>query len=151
MRLASLALLSAAAGLLVAAAGADPKTVIPARQLGMKQIGRAFKGINDQLKGGHEAAALKADSRQIATLAPKIPSWFPRGTGPNAGVKTAAKGNIWTSRRDFEAKAAALAKASSALAAAAAKNNDPATLRPLVAQVGGACKACHTTYKRQDD
>jgi cytochrome c556 len=137
-----------AAGLFLVAAAVDPKVAIPARQMGMKQIGRTFKGINDQLhSGAPDAAAVKAGTQQLADLAAKVPSWFPRGTGPETGIKTAAKPDVWTKAADFRAKAAALASTTRALAAAAGRGADAATLAPLVTQVGGACKACHTTYK----
>lgn len=140
-----------AAGTLFLVAAVDPHVAIPARQAGMKQIGRTFKGISDQLKSSApDAAQLKAETAQLADLATKVPSWFPAGTGPDTGVKTAVKADVWTHAADFHAKAAALASTTRALAAAAARTGDPAVLNPLAAQVGGACKACHQAYKTPD-
>jgi cytochrome c556 len=140
-----------AAGTLFLVAAVDPHVAIPKRQDGMKQIGRTFKGINDQLKASTpDAQALKLGSAQLAQLAKQVPSWFPAGTGPETGVKTEVKANVWTNPADFHAKAAAFASAADALAAGAAKSGDPAVLTPLVRQVGGACKACHETYKTPD-
>ncbi|MEA3060246.1 MAG: hypothetical protein QOJ94_27 [Sphingomonadales bacterium] len=148
MRILAVLALAACAVAPVAAAKVDPNVAIPARQMGMKQVGRTFKGINDQLHGGApDAAAVAAGARQLADLARKVPSWFPAGSGPETGVKTAAKAEIWAQPADFHAKALALANATAALDRAAAKSADPAVLQPLVAQVGGACKACHTAYK----
>jgi cytochrome c556 len=79
-----------------------------------------------------------------------VPSWFPAGSGPDTGVKTAVKAAVWTNPADFHAKAVALASATRALASAAANSSDPAVLTPLAHQVGGACKACHETYKTPD-
>jgi cytochrome c556 len=132
-------------------AAVDPNVAIPARQMGMKQVGRTFKGINDQLHSGSpDSAALAAGAHQLADLARKVPSWFPAGSGPGTGVKTAAKAEIWAQPADFHAKAIALANATAALDRAAAKTADPAVLQPLAVQVGGACKACHTAYKVAD-
>jgi cytochrome c556 len=143
------ALLAAGAVLLVAAV--NPQVDIPKRQAGMKQVGRTFKGINDQLhSGAPDADALRLGAAQLASLARQVPSWFPKGTGPETGVKTEAKADIWTHQADFRAKAAALATATSALADAAKGSSDPAVLTPLVRQVGAACKACHTAYKTED-
>jgi len=140
-----------AAGTLFLVAAVDPHVAIPKRQDGMKMIGRTFKGINDQLKASTpDAQALKLGSAQLAQLATQVPSWFPAGTGPETGIKTAVKPAVWTNPGDFHAKAVALASATSALAAGAAKSSDPAVLTPLVRQVGGACKACHETYKTPD-
>jgi cytochrome c556 len=114
----------------------------------MKQIGRNFKAIFDQLHAGTpDAAVVRTSAQQLADLASKAPGWFPPGTGPESGLKTSAKADIWVHPADFAAKAAALASSTRALAAAAAQTSDPAVLNPLAMQVGGACKACHTTYK----
>lgn len=144
------------AGLMLAGATAavDASRDIPARQAGMKAIGRAFKAINDQSRAdAPDAAVVKAQAAQLASLAPRVPGWFPRGTGPDAAakakVKTAAKPEIWSQSDDFKAKAGALAAASAALSAAAAKGNDVAALQPQIRAVGAACKACHTPYKVQ--
>jgi cytochrome c556 len=150
MRHTSFAVLLAAGAVLLVAA-VDPHVAIPKRQDGMKTIGRTFKGVNDQLHASApDAQALKLGSAQLAQLARQVPSWFPAGTGPDAGVKTEVKADVWTNPADFHAKAAALATATSALADGAAHSSDPAVLTPLVRQVGGACKACHETYKTQD-
>jgi cytochrome c556 len=148
MRIAAVLVLAACAVAPVAAAKVDPNVAIPARQMGMKQVGRTFKGINDQLhSGAPDAAAVAAGAHQLADLARKVPSWFPAGSGPETGVKTSAKPEIWAQPADFRAKALTLANATAALDRAAAKSADPAVLQPFVAQVGGACKACHTAYK----
>jgi len=135
---------------LVSAAAAQPKVVISARQLGMKQVGKSFKTINDQVRSGSpEAAVVKASASQLAALAAKVPSWFPAGTGPDTGIKTAAKAEIWTRAANFRAKAAAFAAATRNLAAAAAKTSDPGVLEPQIRRVGGTCKSCHTAFKLQ--
>lgn len=150
MRLFLVAATAAAALTLVAAAKPDPKVVIPARQAGMKQIGGGFKAILDQMQSGApDGTAVRLNALKIAGLAPRIPGWFPAGTGPDKGVKTAARPDIWTHSADFNAKAAALASAANALAAAGG-SGDRAVIGPLVKQLGGACKACHTAYKVQD-
>ena len=147
MRSLSFAALLAAGGLFLVAA-VDHHVAIPARQMGMKQVGRTFKGINDQLHASTpDAKALADGSATLAQLARKVPSWFPAGSGPDTGVKTAAKPDIWTNQADFKAKAAALQTATRALAGAAKHSSDPAVLTPFVRQVGGACKACHDAYK----
>ncbi len=140
-----------AAGAIFLVAAVDPHVAIPKRQDGMKLVGRTFKGINDQLKASTpDAQALKLGSAQLAQLAKQVPSWFPAGSGPDMGVKTEAKADIWAKPADFHAKALALASATDALAAGAARSSDPAVLTPLVQQVGGACKACHIAYKTED-
>jgi cytochrome c556 len=147
MRRLSLATLLAAGTVLLVAA-VDPHVAIPKRQDTMKQIGRTFKGINDQLhSSAPDAQSLKLGAAQLDQLAHQVPSLFPKGSGPESGIKTGAKADIWIHGADFRAKAVALAAATHALASAAATSSDPAVLTPLVRQVGGACKACHDTYR----
>ena len=150
MRTARFALFAAAAlaAASVAAAKVDPAAAIQARQAGMKQIGKDFKAVMDQMhSGAPDAKAVAVSAHDLAGLAPKVPSWFPAGTGPETGLKTAAKADIWAHNPDFRAKAQALAVAARNLDAAARKGGDASALQPLVGQLGGACKACHTTYK----
>jgi cytochrome c556 len=150
LRIIRIAAFGAAACVLLAAA-VDPRIAIPARQDGMKQIGRNFKAVFDQLHASApDAAVLRTSTEQLAELAGRAPTWFPGGTGPETGIKTAAKTEIWAQPADFAAKAAALASTTRALAAGAAQSSDPAVLNPLAAQVGGACKACHTSYRVPD-
>lgn len=151
MRQAGIILLVSAGFMLVSAAAAlDPKVVIPARQLGMKQVGQNFKAINDQVRSGSpDAAVVRASARQLSGLAAKVPSWFPAGTGPNTGIKTAAKTEIWTRAANFKSEAAAFKAATHSLAAAANKSSDPAVLEPQIRRVGGTCKSCHTAFKVQ--
>jgi cytochrome c556 len=150
MRHSSLVALAAAGAVLLVAA-VDPRVAIPQRQAGMKDVGRTFKGINDQLKASTpDAKALKDGSKHLFDLSRKVPSWFPAGTGPDRGVKTAVKTDVWTNPADFHAKAVAFASAARALAVAASRSSDPAVLTPLARQVGAACKACHETYKTSD-
>lgn len=154
MRIARFALLAAAAALAAtagAAAKVDPAKVVQARQAGMKQIGRDFKAIMDQLhSGAADGKAVAASARDLAGVAPKVGGWFPAGTGPQPGLKTSAKAEIWSQNADFRAKAQALAVAARNLDAAARRGGDPSALQPLVGQLGGTCKACHTAYKVSD-
>src|SRR4051812_22775444 len=98
MRTARLALVAAAAlaATSVAAAKVDPAAAIQTRQAGMKAIGKGFKAINDQMRGGApDAKAVAAAAHDLAGLAPRVPSWFPAGSGPESGLKTAAKPDVW--------------------------------------------------------
>ena len=150
MRSVKIIFLASAGIALVSAAATQPKVVIQARQLGMKQVGQNFKTINDQVRSGSpEAAVVQASARRLAALAAKVPSWFPAGTGPDTGIKTAAKGEIWTRAANFRSEAAAFTAATRNLAAAAARSSDPEVLEPHIRRVGGTCKSCHTAFKKR--
>jgi cytochrome c556 len=142
------------AGLIAAAATAavaqNAASVIQARQAHYKQIGAASKGIHDELaKPAPSVAAIQGFASTIDTLAPQIPSWFPPGSGPEAGVKTAAKPEIWTNPTGF-------AQAASGLAAEAHKFDQVAqagnvdAIRAEYANLGKACLTCHSQFRAKE-
>lgn len=137
--------------LLLLVGAAPVERTIEARKAGMKEIGAGFKAINDQARSATpDIAIIRTNADRLARLAARLPGWFPRGTGPQAGIKTKAKPEIWAKPADFKAKAAAMTNATKKLAAAARKSGDVAALAPHIRAVGGACKACHTDYKLAD-
>ncbi|HEY3696030.1 cytochrome c [Phenylobacterium sp.] len=139
-----LGLAVAAGGALAQSAGAD---AVKARQANFKQLGGAFKTINDQLKAGApDMAAIKAAASRMQALAARAPDWFPAGSGPEAGVKTGAKPEIWSDAAGFATAARGLQAATASLSAAA-NGGDPAAVRAQVAATGAACKACHDKYR----
>jgi cytochrome b/cytochrome c556 len=92
------------AGAVAAIAGVayaqTPADRIHARQANYKQIASALKGINDELHGGNpDIAAIRPRAALIANYAVRVLSWFPRGTGTEAGVRTRARPEIWSDRR----------------------------------------------------
>jgi cytochrome c556 len=137
-----------AAGVTATAAwAATPAETIAARQNNFKQMGRAFKGINDELKkDAPDIAVLRTNAGTLAQAAPRVHGGFPRGTGPEAGVKTAALPIIWQQGAQFRTKANDLVNATRGLQRAAAGGN-VAQVKAAVPAVGGACKGCHDTFK----
>jgi cytochrome c556 len=139
------------AGLAVAAGGALAQSAgaeaVKARQANYKQLGGAFKTINDELKSGSpNMPVIKAAAAKMQTLAAQVPSWFPAGSGPEAGVKTGAKPEIWKDSAGFQAQAKALQAATAKLAAAAG-GGDADAVKAQVKGVGAACAGCHDKYR----
>ncbi|MEJ1963682.1 MAG: cytochrome c [Gammaproteobacteria bacterium] len=62
-------------------------------------------------------------------------------------MKTWAREEIWTSKRDFQVKTDNFVKAAGTLAAAVEGGDQKAILRAAVA-VGKTCSACHDEYTR---
>lgn len=149
-----------AVGLGIAAAGAavahDMKGPAPktaggkaawARHDNFKQQGAAFKAINDELKKDTpDRAVLTSNAAKLKTLTTQLPSWFPKGSGPESGVKTDAKAEVWTDAAGFAAAANRLQVETSKLQQLAA-TGDVAALRAQVRATGGACKGCHDKYR----
>lgn len=135
-----------------AAIAATASEVIAARQAHYKDIGRAFKGINDQLKSTTpDLAVIKTNAAIVTRLGQQQnkENWFPAGSQAGQGLQTAAKAAIWQNTADFAAKRADFAKASSLYAAIAAKG-DLAAIKAATADIGKTCKGCHETYRDQD-
>ncbi len=90
-----------------------------------------------------DVAKVDAAFAQWADTAQKLPSLFPDNS--KSGQKTRAAPKIWTSKADFDSKAAAFGKV-------VADNRDKAKgsvegLRAAIPSVGNACDACHKDYR----
>lgn len=133
----------------VALAAMTPQQQIEARQAGFKKIGGTFKALNDQLKSpAPDKAQIAALATQLKGLTPAIPTWFPPGTGPEAGVKTAAKPEIWSNNAAFKGRAKDLVTETDKLAAIAG-GGDLAAIQAQVKAVGGKCGACHNDFRQK--
>lgn len=138
---------TAQAGVLGAPVGGErAKTLMHERHEGMEDIGDAFKAAARWTKSDNpNVADVREYSAVIARLAPLVSSWYPPGTGPEAG-KTRAKAEIWQKPDDFAAKMKAL-QAEAPKFDAAAQGNDAAAAIAAHAELGKTCKACHDLYR----
>jgi cytochrome c556 len=144
------------AGLIVASlagavAAADIPGAIAARQAHFKQIGKAAKATYEALNSPTpDVAAIQGYARTIDQLAPQVPSWFPAGSGPESGVKTQAKPDIWTHPADFKAAAAGFAGEARKFDVVAA-SGDLGAIRAEYGALGKTCKTCHDQFRQKDD
>lgn len=146
-RTAALALVPALCAAPLFAAGAD---IVKSRIAGYREIGAAFKNINDQLRSGSpQPYLLQVSAREIVNGTRTQYLWFPAGSGPKPGVKTRAKAAIWAQPAKFKALQDGFAAKAAALAVAT-KGNDVARIQAAVKGLGGACKACHTVYREEE-
>lgn len=143
------------AAVLVAVAGAGfaatrMEQAVAARHANFKEQGAAFKALNDELKKDAPAkAVLAASALKLKSLSTQLPTWFPRGSGPESGSKTEAKPSVWTDAAGFSAAANRLQVEASKLQQFAAAG-DVAGLKVQARAVGGACKACHDKFREAD-
>ena len=120
---------------------------VVARQAHYRELNGAFKTLNDQLKAdAPDKAALAAAAGKMKALGADLPSWFPKGSGPEAGVKTAAKAEIWTDAEGFAAAATKLQAETAKLSDLAAAG-DIEAIKVQARATGGACKGCHDKYR----
>jgi cytochrome c556 len=139
-----------AGAIATAAVAATPSDYVAARKAGYKEIGKANKAILDEVRGGSpNMQTVAANARILVGYSGRIPTWFPRGTGSESGVKTAALPAIWSDPTGFRNAAQALRISSGRLFAAASQNN-AAAVKAAAAEVGGSCRGCHQTYRSRD-
>lgn len=129
---------------------ANAAQILHDRHENYERMGRAMKGISTQLKSESPAVAeIQQHSATIAGYAPQVPSWFPAGTGPEAG-RTRAKPEIWSDPQGFAAAVQRFQQAAAQFDAAA-RSGDLAAIRAAMPALGSSCSNCHDTYRGPDD
>ena len=129
------------------AADSPAVAAVKTRQAGLKELGKAFKGVNEELKKSQPDMAVFTAAAPILTSASKAQyDWFPAGSGPEAGVKTEALPVIWSEpdnfashQKDFEAAAAGFAEA--------VASGDAAAIAAKTKAVGATCGGCHKVFR----
>ncbi|HMO67168.1 MAG TPA: cytochrome c [Novosphingobium sp.] len=140
--------------LALAACGGNPDTpagrAADARHDSFEQIGDAMKSMGDELKAAKpDMAKIQIAAALINSLAPKVETWFPAGSGPDDGIKTDARQEIWTKPDEFKAASAAFV-AEAAKFNAVAQAGDLAAVGAGMQALGGTCKGCHDKFKKPD-
>jgi cytochrome c556 len=131
----------------------DPAIVdaIKARQANFREMGAASKNIDDTLKaGGALSPPITMAAAQIKSFAEQQKYWFPPGSGPETGVDTAAKPEIWQQAQQFQERQQALVDAATKLTQVASEEQRQAFAEQFRV-VGRACKDCHDTFRAPED
>jgi len=129
----------------------DTDQIIDNRQRNLRDMGAAFKAISDELKRSKPNMLEMAQyASSLQELASSQKQWFPVGSGPESGVKTAAKPEIWAQpaaflkwEDDLTAAIALLVKATAA--------QDLVSVRQEHEQLGKICAGCHKTFRVKED
>lgn len=126
---------------------AAPADVVASRIAGLRELGAAYKNVNDQLKSGTPQMFLvQLSARQIREKSRDQYGWFPAGSGPQPGIKTRAKPDIWAQPAQFKAAQDAFAAQANAFYQAAA-SGDAARIGTQARQLGQSCAACHRQFR----
>jgi cytochrome c556 len=126
---------------------ASAAEVVKARQQGLKSLGAAFKVIRDELKGDSpDATKIRKASTDITQAARAIEGWFPAGTGPDSGVKTDAKPEVWTDPAGFAAARDAFVSEGNKWTQLG-NSADASAWKEGAASLGQSCKGCHDKYR----
>ena len=133
------------------AAASDTPADVPAfmktRHENYEALGKNMKVLMDNMKAATpDMAAVTAAAAEVKKTADVMGTWFPAGTGPETGIKTGAKANIWTDRATFDAAAVRLQTEATALAAV----TDAAGFKAQFPKTGAACKNCHDTFREEE-
>ena len=131
-----------------AAAGpADIAALMHDRHENYEEIGKAMKGITEQLKSNNlSLAEVRRHADLIARYAPQVVSWFPPGSGPETGRRTRAKAEIWQDFETFRQRAQAF-EAEAANFNRVAQTTDVEGMRAARAELANACKNCHDRFR----
>jgi len=133
------------------AVAATPADTVRSRQQELKDLGASFKTVRDQLRvSAPDMAAIKTAGADIKAKADAMVHWFPKGTGPEVGIKTGAKPEIWNDAATFDQKRKDFVAAAGKFADLTA-SGDKAAIAGGVGQLGGACKGCHDNFRLKED
>jgi cytochrome c556 len=126
---------------------ASAAEVVKARQKSLKALGAAFKTIRDELKeDSPDAAKIREAAADITQAAGAIDKWFPAGTGPDSGVKTDAKPEVWTDPAGFATAREAFVREANKWAQLG-NSTDASAWKEGAASLGQSCKGCHDKYR----
>jgi cytochrome c556 len=134
-----------------AALAAAPADTIKTRQDTMKGFGDSLKIIGDGLKSDKpDAAAIANAFHAISAKANMVGGLFPKGSGPEAGVKTRAKAEIWTMPDDFKAAVAGFVSAAGEVNKVSATSSVD-DLKAAQKTLGGGCGGCHMKFRAPEE
>jgi cytochrome c556 len=124
----------------------DAAKIMHDRHEGMEGLGKAMKALHRELGSGKpDINVVREQTSTMASTAAKIPSWFPAGTGPDAG-KTRAKAEIWKQPDLFLRDAKEFRVAAQAIDAAA-RAGDLSKVMALHDNVDKTCDTCHKPFR----
>jgi cytochrome c556 len=138
----------------------DPETVLEngmtaraaanARQLNFKDLGGAFKTVNDVLKLSEpDLVAIQLAAKDVKYASDEILYWFAKGSGPETGLEMEAKMAIWQDWDTFNNRINDFKTAAVHLHQTA-QTGDLNAIETQAKIVGQSCKACHDIYREED-
>lgn len=145
-----LASLLALAGTAAAASAAlTAPQAVETRKNRYRELGAAFKTINDQAKSGTLIKVmLRSSAKIVSGVARDQYQFFPTGSGPVASVSTKAKATIWSDPAGFKLAQANFQRQADAMALAA-ESGQLDQVQKQVKALGQTCAACHRNYREE--
>lgn len=132
-----------------AALSQDKDKAISERQEAMKQQGRNMVAVRNYAEGKGDQATATAAIDALTKSVPKVPDWFPPGTGiGDVTVKTRAKPEIWKEHDKFLA-ADKTVIGQIAMLDAAVRAGDKAKTEAVFKEIN-FCSSCHDTFRAKE-
>jgi cytochrome c556 len=129
----------------------DPSVVVEGRRANLRDLGAAFKAVNDELKKSSPSLpVIRQYARQIHDLAEQQRFWFPVGSGPQPDVETYAKPEIWQQADRFQSAQGAFAREAAKLVEILEKG-DTGQIKAQARVVGQTCAGCHKPFRTPHD
>lgn len=127
----------------------DAASVEKSRHDYFHQLGKAMKSAGDELKKSEPSMAdVKVFAATIDKLAPELASHFPAGSGPDSGVKTETKADIWSRPADFKTAVERFTTAAHTYNTTA-QTGDLAATRAARIALGKTCGGCHDNFRNE--
>jgi cytochrome c556 len=127
-----------------------PEDTVAARIAGFRELGAAFKNVNDEMKAkAPNVFVIQISAPQIRTTSRDIYFWFPPETAPRPGLKTNAKPEIWTSPADFKMAQDAFATEAGVFMDAVTAG-DVAKIKQETKLLGDTCSNCHQKFRNEE-
>lgn len=124
---------------------------IDSRQRNLRDLGGAFKTINDQVRTGSPIMSeIQLAAAEVQDHSRNIGFWFPEGTGKSSGVETETLDAVWTDADGF-AEIVARFEAASGELVAAAESENVETIVAAFRATGRTCSDCHDGYREEED
>jgi cytochrome c556 len=136
---------------LVSAAAFSPGQAVDARKNRYRELGAAFKSVNDQLRSGNLIkVTLRSAARTVSGVGRDQYQWFPAGSNAQAGFKTQAMASIWLNPAGFrEAQGNFQRQADMFLKVV--ETGNAAQIGAQAKALGQTCAACHRKFRAEKD
>ena len=130
--------------------GMTARAAADARRLNFKDLGGAFKTVNDVLKlDKPDLTAIQLAAKDVKYASDELLFWFAKGSGPETGLEMEAKMTIWQEWDKFNEHANNFRGAAAQLHTTA-QGGDLTAIATHATEVGLQCKACHDLYREED-
>ncbi len=131
------------------ASESDIKQVMSERHESFEHMGEVFEELSREVKQkSPDMVRIQQDVSRIDVWAKDQVNWFPIGSGPESGIKTDAKAEIWEQPAEFRALQDEFIVEAGVLKTVAF-NGPGDDLAAQTEKVGEVCSQCHETYRKQ--